>query len=74
MERVSTLLELAIKEATKLSLKDQEAFAAWMLEELDEQRWQKRFAETLPELRKLADEAHREYLAGETEELDPDTL
>jgi hypothetical protein len=35
--------------------------------------WDKRFAETQDTLDQLADEAHEEYLAGLTEEFDPDT-
>ena len=35
--------------------------------------WDKTFAETQDVLHKLADEAHVEYVAGLTEDFDPDT-
>jgi hypothetical protein len=35
--------------------------------------WDKTFAESQDLLDALADEAHAEYLAGETEDFDPDT-
>ncbi len=35
--------------------------------------WDKTFADSQDVLEKLADEAHAEYLAGLTEEFDPDT-
>ncbi len=35
--------------------------------------WDKTFAETQDVLDQLADEAHTEYLAGRTEDFDPDT-
>jgi hypothetical protein len=35
--------------------------------------WDKAFAESEDLLERLADEAHAEYLAGETEDFDPDS-
>jgi len=35
--------------------------------------WDKTFAESQDLLDRLADEAHAEYLAGQTEDFDPDT-
>lgn len=35
--------------------------------------WDKTFAETQDVLERLAEEAHQEYLAGLTEDFDPDT-
>ena len=69
-----SLLERAFEEAAKLPQKEQNDFAAWILEELSERRWQKRFAESGDVLDKLADEALREHRAGESEPLDPDKL
>ncbi len=69
------LLEKAIAEVTKLSKEQQEAFAQWMLDELeDEKRWDKSFADSLPQLDKLGKKALSEYRAGKTTDLDPDIL
>ena len=72
---MTQIVEKAIAELTKLAPEDQEAFARWMLEELDdEERWQKAFDQSADLLAQLADEALSEYRAGKTEPLDPDTL
>jgi hypothetical protein len=70
----ANLTQKLMDEIAKLPAEEQQTFAAWALEELDERRWQKRFAETQDQLKKLAQEALRAYEAGETKELDPDTL
>jgi hypothetical protein len=70
----NTLLDQAFAEASKLPVEEQTQFAAWILEELSERRWQKRFAETGDALDKLAEEALQEHRAGESEPLDPDKL
>lgn len=41
--------------------------------EISDALWDKTFAETQDVLDRLADEAHAEYLAGRTEDFDPDT-
>jgi hypothetical protein len=52
------LLERAFTEASKLPEQEQDAFAAWILEELaSEQRWEKAFADSEDVLTKLAEEA-----------------
>ena len=62
-------------EASKLPEQEQEAFAAWILAELEsERRWDDLFARSQDMLAKMAEEARREYRAGLTEPLDPDKL
>ena len=72
---MSKLLEKAIAEASKLPESEQEAFGAWILAELEsERRWDNLFARSQDLLSRMADEAHREYRAGLTEQLDPAKL
>ena len=72
---MTTLLEKAMAEASKLPEPEQEAFAAWILAELEsERRWDDLFARSQDLLAKMAGEARREYHAGLTEPLDPDKL
>jgi hypothetical protein len=62
-------------EASKLPDEEQEAFAAFMLAELEsERRWEDLFARSQDVLARMAEEARREYRAGLTQSLDPDTL
>ena len=62
-------------EASKLPEQEQEAFAAWILAELEsERRWDDLFARSQDMLAKMAEEARREYRSGLTEPLDPDKL
>lgn len=69
-----SLVDQAFAEVSKLPPDEQTKFAAWILEELSERRWQKRFDETGDALDKLAEEALREHRAGQSEPLDPDKL
>jgi len=72
---MTRLLEKAIAEAAKLTEKEQDALAAWILEELEsERRWMKAFAESKDTLAQLAEEALSEYHEGRTKELDPDQI
>ncbi|MCI0439076.1 MAG: hypothetical protein L0177_08080 [Chloroflexi bacterium] len=72
---MTELLEKAFAEASKLPEDEQEALAAWILEELaSERRWAESFARSQDALAKLADEAVAEHLRGETEELNPENL
>jgi hypothetical protein len=71
---VAKQLEQAIEQLTKLPEEEQIAFAEWMLEELQEREWQKRFDATRPMLRRMAQEARREIEAGEFDDLDLDDL
>jgi hypothetical protein len=72
---MTTLLETAFAEASKLSPQDQDELAAWLLEELkSEHRWRNAFVQSADILAELADEALNEYHAGKTRPLDPDAL
>jgi hypothetical protein len=62
-------------EASKLPDEEQEAFAAFMLAELEsERRLEDLFARSQDILARMAEEARQEYRAGLTQPLDPDTL
>jgi hypothetical protein len=69
------LLEKVMTEAAKLPDAEQEAFAAFMLAELEsERRWDALFSRSQDLLAQMAEEARQEHRAGLTEPLDPDTL
>jgi hypothetical protein len=62
---MTKLLERAFKEASKLPEIEQNAFAKWVMEELEtEEKWQKAFAASEDILDRLADEALAEHKAG----------
>ncbi len=67
---MTQLLEKAIAEVAKLSPEEQDVFARWILEELeDDQRWQKSFDQSADLLAQMADEAlaeYRSWVASET--------
>jgi len=68
-------LEKAFDQASKLPAAEQEQLAAWILEELKvERRWSRSLSAFPERLAGLAEEALKEHVAGETEELDPDEL
>jgi hypothetical protein len=68
-------LEQAFAEVSKLSEEEQEAIAAWLLEELaSERRWEEAFADSHDVLASLADKALADHRQGRTQELDPDKL
>jgi hypothetical protein len=70
---MTQLLERAFAEAAKLPTTEQDAVAAFMLAELEsERKWTKSFAASQDKLADLADEALREFKAGETRQLDLD--
>lgn len=72
---MTDLMERALAEINKLPAQEQDALAAWILEELDsERRWMDAFAASQDLLAELADEALAEHRAGKTRHLDPDTL
>ena len=72
---MTTLLEKAMAEASKLPEQEQEAFAAWILAELEsEKKWDELFAKSSAVIERMADEAIREHEAGLTEPLDPEKL
>ena len=69
------LLEQVITETSRLPEAEQEAFAAFMLAELEsERRWDDLFARSQDLLATMAEEARQEYRAGLTKPLDPDEL
>lgn len=75
MSLMTTLLEQAFAEAAKLPPQEQDALAAWLLEELAaDQRCSHEFSKRPGVLSKLAEEALAEYRAGHTRPLDPDRL
>lgn len=72
---MTELLERAIAQLKTLPTDRQDAIAAIILEELeDDLRWDEAFAKSPDTLAKLAASAMAEYDAGKTEELDPETL
>jgi hypothetical protein len=72
---MTDLLKKAFDEASRLPADEQDAFGAWMLEELrSEQRWNDLFARSQDLLAKMADDALAEHRAGRTLPLDPDSL
>ncbi|MBE9106029.1 hypothetical protein IQ229_14095 [Nostoc cf. edaphicum LEGE 07299] len=72
---MTELLEQAIAKLKNLPANEQDAIAAMILAELeDECLWDEAFARSPDILAKLAAEAMAEYCAGKTQELDPDTL
>ena len=72
---MTELLERAVAQVKQLPANEQDAIAAIILEELeDEVRWQEKFARSQDALAKLAAEAMAEDQAGKTQELDVDSL
>ena len=64
-------LEKAFAEVAKLPAYQQDRFACWILDELeDEQRWDESFAGSQRGLAKLAAETRQSVERGESEELD----
>ena len=72
---MTNLLEKAFTEVSRLSEKEQDALARWLLEELAAQRqWDKSFADSPQSLSTLTQEALDEHRSGKTQPLDPDKL
>lgn len=72
---MTELLKKAFEQAAKLPPKEQDAFAALVLAELEaDARWDQAFGASHETLEALADEARSELRAGRTEPLDPDSL
>lgn len=68
---MTKLLERAFAAASKLPEPEQDAVASLLLAELkSERRWTEAFAGSQDQLAALADEALREYEAGETLPMD----
>jgi len=72
---MTTRLEQAFIEASKLPPQDQDSLAGWLLTELEsERRWEKLFADSQDILSKLADEALAEHRSGQTQDLHPEQI
>ncbi|AFZ57970.1 hypothetical protein H6G54_24395 [Anabaena cylindrica FACHB-243] len=72
---MTELLERAIAKLKTLTTNEQDAIAAMILEELeDDLRWDEAFSRSPDTLAKLAATAMAEYHADKTQELDPETL
>ncbi|BAY16960.1 hypothetical protein NIES21_27940 [Anabaenopsis circularis NIES-21] len=72
---MTELLEYTISRLKNLPADEQDAIAAIILDELeDERRWDEAFAKSPDLLAKLASEAMAEYRTGKTQELDPEKL
>ncbi len=72
---MTQLLERAYAEMVRLPEADQDAIAALILEELeDERKWQTSFGQSQDALARLAEEALAEHHAGRTQPLNPETL
>ncbi|MEN9518671.1 MAG: hypothetical protein RLZZ381_1259 [Cyanobacteriota bacterium] len=72
---MTELLRQAIAKVQNLPENEQDNIAAIILEELeDEAKWEESFTASQDLLASLASEAMQEYEAGETQELDPETI
>jgi hypothetical protein len=72
---MTELLERAIARLQTLPESEQDAIAAMILEEIeDDRRWDESFSRSPNILAKLAASAMAEYRAGQTQELDPEAL
>lgn len=72
---MTDMLEKAVAQARQLPEEQQDAIAALILEEIeDEARWDTAFARSPDVLERLAAEAEEEDRQGLTDELDPDAL
>ena len=68
---MTTLLEKAFSEASKLPDIEQNVLAKWVLEELEaDHAWEKKFSESEDKLSELAREALAEDELNETNDLD----
>ena len=72
---MTTLLEKVLAEVAQLAPEAQDAIAALILEELeDEQRWDTTFAATQPQLAKLAEKVREDIRAGRVRKMEFDAL
>ncbi|MCG9127870.1 hypothetical protein JT359_09765 [Candidatus Poribacteria bacterium] len=69
---MTTSLEEVFTEASKLSPKEQDALANWLLAEIrSEKKWDSLFANSQEKLSNLASEAIAEHRSDQTLELNP---
>ena len=74
-EAMTELLECAIARLQTLPASEQDAIAAMILEQIEDDRhWDESFSRSPNILAKLAASAMAEHRAGQTQELDPETL
>ena len=72
---MTRLMEKAVEALRSLPEEQQDAVAGFVLLEIEaDRRWAGSSVNHADKLRKLADEAAAEFLAGRTSELDPETL
>ena len=72
---MTKLLQKAFTAAAELPEEEQDEFGRWLLSELSsERRWEQAFSRSKDRFAEMAREALIEDQAGETEELNPDTL
>ena len=72
---MTTRLEQAFAEASKLPPTEQDVVANWLLVELEsERRWDKLFADSQEILSQLAVEALAEHRSGQTQDLAPEKI
>lgn len=72
---MTELLEEAFAKAARLPDHEQDAFARWLMDELEsERRWPRAFETSQGQLAELAREALEDDRADRTEPLDPDRL
>ena len=72
---MSEMLDKTIEQVKQLPKDRQDAIAAFILEEIeDEARWDAAFAKSPEVLERLAEEAEAEDQQGQTEDLNPDAL
>lgn len=72
---MTDMLQRALARVQQLPEEQQDALAALILEEIeDEARWDVAFARSPEILERLAAEAEEEDRQGKTKELDPDTI
>ncbi|HUE70949.1 MAG TPA: hypothetical protein VMP01_08665 [Pirellulaceae bacterium] len=72
---MTQLLQQAIGEIQKLPDAEQDAIAAVILAELDdEKRWDEQFARSQSQLAKLAEKVREDIRAGRVQEMDIDEL
>lgn len=69
------LLKKAFEKADALPEEEKEAFAAFMIEELEhEERWEALYSRSKEQLSTMAEEALKEYKEGNTDDLTPNNL
>ncbi len=72
---MTELLEEALAKVARLPDHEQDAFARWLMNEVEsEQRWPRAFETSQGRLAELARKALEDDLADRTEPLDPDRL